>query len=161
MQECNAKIADKEGEIQSRLDDVEKARAAVYQIDKEISDADNTMSNLRNNLRVRKLVKDITETQTEIDSYDMEEAARAKRIFQERYKIEKDRETDMQAKVSGDLKYRGWVEGLPTLHQYAHLGGELSSCESQLKQLEGDMHDFKDVHKKYRDQLVRVKVCLF
>lgn len=57
------------------------------------------MSNLRNNLRVRKLTRDIIETQSEIDSYDMEEAARAKRVFQERYKVEKDRETEMQSKV--------------------------------------------------------------
>lgn len=100
MQDCNAKIMDKESEIQNGLEDVDKARAAVYQLDKEISDADNTMSNLRNNLRVRKLVKDIAEAQTEINSFDMEEAARCKRLFQERYKIEKDKETDMQTKVS-------------------------------------------------------------
>lgn len=45
--------------------------------------------------------------------------------------------------------------------QYARLGGELNSYESQLKQLEADLEDFKDVHKKYRDQLVKVKVCCY
>lgn len=113
MQDCNAKIASQESEIQNRVEELEKVRAAVYQIDKEISDADNTMSNIRNNLRVRKLAKDITEAQTEIDSYDMEEAARAKRLFQERYKIEKDKETDMQSKVCVLYKQRSYLSILP------------------------------------------------
>lgn len=106
MRDCNATIERQELDIQDQLAQVEQAREAVYKIDKEISDADNTMSNLRNNLRVRKLQKDIAEAQAEIDSYDMEEAARAKRIFQERYKIEKDRETEMQAKVRVSLIVR-------------------------------------------------------
>jgi DNA repair protein RAD50 len=58
------------------------------------------MTNLRENLRVRKLMRDIVETQAEIDSLDMEQAAKAKRHFEEKYKVEKQRETQMQSQVS-------------------------------------------------------------
>ena len=42
--------------------------------------------------------------------------------------------------------------------QYSHIGGELSSYKAQLKTLESDAQDFKNIHKKYRDQLIKVKV---
>lgn len=36
--------------------------------------------------------------------------------------------------------------------------GELVSLKSQLQSLESDFKEFKDVNKKYTDQLIRVKV---
>ena len=38
------------------------------------------------------------------------------------------------------------------------MGGELSSLREQLKVLEKDLAEFKDVYKRYADQLVKVKV---
>jgi hypothetical protein len=43
-------------------------------------------------------------------------------------------------------------------HQYAHIGGEVSSHKSQLKTWEEDLKDFKDINKRYTEQLIRVKV---
>lgn len=43
--------------------------------------------------------------------------------------------------------------------QYAHVGGELSSLKAQVRTLENDMKDFKDIGKRYTDQLIKVKVC--
>lgn len=94
---------------------------------------------MRENLRIRRLRQDIAATQAEIDSIDLEEAAKAKRIFDEKYNVEKQKETQLQSK-------------------YAHIGGEISSLQAQLKTLQGDQDDFKDVSKKYRDQLIRVKM---
>ena len=45
-----------------------------------------------------------------------------------------------------------------TPYQFAHLGGEISSHKSQLKTWEDDLKDFKDINKRYTDQLIRVKV---
>jgi len=42
--------------------------------------------------------------------------------------------------------------------QYHQLTGELGSLKAQLKSLETDLKEFKDVYKKYTDQLIRVKV---
>lgn len=43
--------------------------------------------------------------------------------------------------------------------QHAHLGGEMASHRAQLSTWESDLKEFKDVSKRYTDQLVKVKVC--
>ncbi|KAH8104626.1 AAA domain-containing protein [Cristinia sonorae] len=139
LDKCNERIQEYEAKIQSLNGQVEAVRAVVQSFEKEISDAGAAMANLRENIRVRKLMKDIAATAAEIATYDMEEAAKAKRIFQEKYSLEKEKETQMQSK-------------------YAHIGGELSSAQGQLKTLESDMKEFKDVGKRYREQLVKVKL---
>lgn len=78
---------------------VEEVRSAIQGIDKEINEAGASMANLRENIRVRKLIKDITDTQAQINTYDMEEAAKAKRNFNEKYQVEKARETELQGLV--------------------------------------------------------------
>jgi len=57
------------------------------------------MTNLRENIRVRKVAKEIDATQAEIDAMDMEQAAKARRQFDQKYNAEKQRETEMQSKV--------------------------------------------------------------
>ena len=49
------------------------------------------------------------------------------------------------------------VDAMP-FSQYSHIEGELVSLKSQLKSLESDYREFKDVNKKYTDQLIKVKV---
>lgn len=100
LEECDARIQDYEDEIQKLNEDVETVRASVQAFEKEISDAGAAMANLRENIRVRKLQNDIIAIVAEIGTYDMEEAARAKRNFQEKYSLEKEKETQMQSKVS-------------------------------------------------------------
>ena len=72
----------------------------MAEIDKEINESGASMANLRENIRVRKLVRAIEATQTEIDSFDMEEAAKARRTFKEKYDDEKERENEMHTKVT-------------------------------------------------------------
>ena len=113
--------------------------------------------NLHGNIRIRKLIRDIAATQAEIDSYDMEGAAKAKRNFEDRYQTEKQKETEMQSKVKA--RSRSTLVNLSShLLQYAHIGGEISSHQEQLKMTERDLRDFKDINKRYTDQLVKVKV---
>ena len=45
-----------------------------------------------------------------------------------------------------------------TALQYAHIGGEISSLSETLKQVEKDLREYKDINKRYTDQLVKVKV---
>ena len=79
---------------------IENVRNSVAAIDKEINESGASMANLRENIRVRKLAREIVATQAEIDSHDMEEAAKSRRNFQEKYKVEKQKESEMQSKVS-------------------------------------------------------------
>lgn len=139
LAECGEKIERYQSEIQEISMKVENIRENIAKIDKEINESGSSISNLRENLRIRKLVKDIAATQAEIDSYDMESAAKAKRTFDDRYQAEKQKETDMQSK-------------------YAHLGGEISSLNETLKQVEKDLREYKDTNKRYTDQLVKVKM---
>lgn len=99
LAECAEKIEHYESEIQDLGLKIETVRETIAKIDREINESGSTVSNLRDNLRIRKLVKDIAVTQAEIDSHDMEAAAKAKRNFEDRYQVEKQRETDMQSKV--------------------------------------------------------------
>ena len=99
LTECSGKIEHYEGEITELGIKIESVRETVATIDREINESGSSVSRLRDNIRMRKLVKDIDATQAEIDSYDMEAAAKAKRTFEDRYQVEKQRETEMQSKV--------------------------------------------------------------
>ncbi|KAL4080977.1 P-loop containing nucleoside triphosphate hydrolase protein [Scleroderma citrinum] len=139
LAECAEKIEHYESEIHDLGLKIETVRENIASIDREINESGSSVSNLRDNLRIRKLVKDIAATQAEIDSHDMESAAKAKRNFEDRYQVEKQRETEMQSK-------------------YAHIGGEISSLSQTLKQVEKDLREYKDINKRYTDQLVKVKM---
>ncbi|KAF9013278.1 hypothetical protein BDQ17DRAFT_1386857 [Cyathus striatus] len=141
IEACASKIEDHDNEIRSLGDQIENCREVIGRIDKEINESGASIANLRENIRVRKLAKDITDTVAEIGTHDMEEAARARRNFQEKFQPAKEKESRLQ-----------------TADEFSHLGGELSSLKSQLKSLETDLKEFKDINKKYTDQLVRVKV---
>lgn len=100
IKECDKKIRELEAEISQLGLSIEQARDRIAALDKELNESSASMTNLRENLRVRKLMRDISETQAEIDSMDMEQAAKARRHFEEKYKVEKQRETQMQSQVS-------------------------------------------------------------
>ncbi|KAF7365212.1 DNA repair protein rad50 [Mycena venus] len=138
-QETADKSEEVEVEIKELELNLEAARQVIKTIEKEINQSGSYMATLRENIRVRKLMAEIKELQAAIDKEDIEGAAKAKRNFQEKYSPAKEKETKLQT-------------------AYAHMAGELSSSRSQLKSLEGDLKDFKDINKKYTDQLIKVKM---
>lgn len=78
---------------------IENVRIAIAAIDKEIHESGATMSNLRDNIIVRRL-KEKTETiDKEIASYDMEEAAKARRNYEDKYQPAKAREQKLNEAV--------------------------------------------------------------
>lgn len=99
LQDCAEEIEVYETKIRNLGIAIERARENIAKIDKEINESGASVANLRENIRVRKLAKDIAATQAEIDSHDMEEAAKSRRNFQDKYKIEKQKETEMQSAV--------------------------------------------------------------
>ncbi|RPD62360.1 hypothetical protein L227DRAFT_34009 [Lentinus tigrinus ALCF2SS1-6] len=139
LRDLNELIEEKEAEVQEQALKLEQIRTKLGEIDREINEAGVTMANLRENLRFRRLKRDLAATESELNAIDMEEAAKAKRIWTEKWNVEKQKETDLQTK-------------------YAHIGGELSSLQAQLKTFETDMTDFKNIGKRYRDQLIKVKM---
>ncbi|KAF5385696.1 hypothetical protein D9757_005521 [Collybiopsis confluens] len=137
--ECESLLEDSTVEIKRQEKLVEEARERIAKIDKEINESGSSLLNLRENIRLRKLAKQIRDTQTEMDSYDMDEAARAKRTFGEQWSVKQKIEEKLQQKFS-------------------HIGGEISSHKSQLEIWESDGKEFIDVFKHYKEQLIKVKM---
>ncbi|KNZ73056.1 DNA repair protein RAD50 [Termitomyces sp. J132] len=138
LTECAQNIEHSDAEIKRLSEDIEAARTSIAAIEKEINASGASVANYRDNIRVRKLAKDIIETQAEMDACNMDEAAKAKRNFEEKYPKAKEKENKLQT-------------------NYSHIAGEVSSHQSQLKALEADLKEFEDINKKYTEQLIRVK----
>ena len=99
LEQCETEISDAEDEIADRERTIEEIRESVSKCEKEIHESDSFLANLRENERLRRLRKSIEENKTKIDAFDMEEAARARRQFDDKYALEKKREGDMEAEV--------------------------------------------------------------
>lgn len=99
LKDINEAIEEKEAEVQEQALKLEQIRTKLSEIDKETSEAAVTLANLRENIRFRRLKRDLTATEIELDAIDMEEAAKAKRIWTEKWNVEKQKETDLQTKV--------------------------------------------------------------
>ncbi|KIM43207.1 hypothetical protein M413DRAFT_444016 [Hebeloma cylindrosporum] len=139
LEDCSMRLEQCDIQHTELQNQVEVCREVISSIDKEINESGATISNLRDNIIVQKLNLDIANTQSEIDSYDMEEAAKARRNYEDKYEPAK-RKEDKLSEVC---------------HQ---LTGEIGAQKAQLKSLENDLKEFKDVYKNYTDQLIRVKV---
>ena len=101
LKECEHRITEHESRINELAADIETTRGTIASIDKEVNESSAAMTNLRENIRARKLGKEIEAAQAEIDAMDLEEAAKARRQFDIKYNLEKQRETEMQSKVWG------------------------------------------------------------
>ncbi|KAH9480437.1 DNA repair protein RAD50 [Psilocybe cubensis] len=139
LEECSSSLEQCEIRLNEIHTQIEGSRELIASIDKEINESGATESNLRDNIQVQKLTRDIAKTQAEIDSYDMEEAAKARRNYEDKYEPTKRKEVKLSE----------------TVHQ---LTGELGTLKAQSKTLDNDLKEYKDVYKNYTDQLIRVKV---
>lgn len=99
LAECAEKIEEKEQQIRDLVKRVEDMRASIAKIDKAINEAGATTVTLRENLRIKRLATEIVKIQHEIESYDVDDAAKLRRNYEEQYPIEKAKETEMQTKV--------------------------------------------------------------
>lgn len=99
MEECRTKVDETDDKLREIGLALEAARESIAAIDKEINSSGNFVANLRENIRLRKLTRDVADTQSEIDKYDMEEVAKAKRNFEQQYGVSKAKQEDLQAAV--------------------------------------------------------------
>jgi len=85
--------------LQELNNQLEASREIISGIEKEIHESGASLSNLRDNIIARNLAKDIAKTQAEINSYDMEEAGKARRNYDEKYEPAKQREKQLHEAV--------------------------------------------------------------
>jgi DNA repair protein RAD50 len=108
LEQCEEKVSQHEARIGELSAEIESVRATIAEIDKEINESGASLADLRENIRIRKLARDIEATVAQINSYDMEEAAKARRNFEAKYTSEKEKETQMQSKVLVSLFLSFW-----------------------------------------------------
>ncbi|KAF9445394.1 hypothetical protein P691DRAFT_735057 [Macrolepiota fuliginosa MF-IS2] len=140
LENTSGRVQELDLELQESNKQLNTIREIIADIQKEINEGGASVANLRDNIRARRLIGEISEVQTEIDSHDMEEMARARRNFEEKYKLAKEKEDNLRV-------------------EYGRLRGELDTLQQQVEKYDNDLKkNFKDINKKYTDQLIRVKV---
>lgn len=140
LQECREVKDDADAAYKDLAVRASEATDALDALKQEVMYGDATLSNLHQNLQCRKLARSIAENQAKIDEFDMEEAAKAKRNFEDKYPKEKKKEEDLHAKLSRH-------------------GGELSAKTEEMKTMESDLKEYKNVYKEYTEQLIAVKIA--
>ena len=99
LRHCINKLSELETEIQQVEGEVERLRALVQKQDNDVSAAGADLANLRENLRLRKLQREIQETKDFIKSLKLEEASKAKEEFDEKWGKAKAAENEAQGRV--------------------------------------------------------------
>ena len=99
LRHCIDKLSELELEIQQVEGEVERFRTLVQKQDNDVSAAGADLANLRENLRLRKLQREIQETKDVINSLKLEEASKAKEQFEEKWGKAKAAENEAQARV--------------------------------------------------------------
>lgn len=99
LDDCLIKIQQCEDELNEGNERLEACRGAIKTIEREIGESGASNTNLRENIRVRKLQKDILDIQAQIDTYDVEEAARARRNFNAQWEKRKEEENQLNTAV--------------------------------------------------------------
>ncbi|KAF8322507.1 hypothetical protein DL93DRAFT_2123877 [Clavulina sp. PMI_390] len=140
LQKCEDRLVAAEKAIADAELEARKKSEELAAVTKQEHEGGATFARYNDNLRLRRLRAKLEQLQAEHASYDMDEAARAKRNFEK--------------------KWPAMTENLDRLKdKRARIGGELSTQQGHLTKFEQDMKaDFNDIHKRYTDQLVRVKV---
>ncbi|KZV65287.1 hypothetical protein PENSPDRAFT_655878 [Peniophora sp. CONT] len=139
LHDCENKIKTTEEQISQQSEALEALRKTIADVEKEINEGGAVLANLRDNMRMRRLRADIAAIEAELNSMDLDEAAKAKRNFEQKFPAEQKKEQDLAA-------------------QNSYIGGELNSLKAQLKVLEKEVKEYKDINQKYTDQLVKVKM---
>jgi len=93
LQECDQTI-------QTLTATLEELRESKAEVEREINTGGATMSNLRDNILVRKFMADAAAIQAQIDTYDMVEAGEARKDYEEKYGPMKQCEQDLNDSVS-------------------------------------------------------------
>ena len=78
-------------------------RARKAQLEKEMNDGGAYLVKLHQNRRLRKTKREIEEVEEQISKMDMEEAFKARRNFDDKFRAEKERETQLHSKVSDEF----------------------------------------------------------
>ncbi|KAG8880381.1 DNA repair protein rad50 [Tulasnella sp. 332] len=133
-------VTELEAHVAKTVSSIDAKRIDMAAKEAEVNQGEARRSSLENNQRWRKLKRRIEETEIELESLPMEEAAESKRDFDVKYDAMQKRERDIKGKI-------------------ARLSGEVSILKAQIKSYQKDLsNEFKNIKKRYMDQLIKVKM---
>ena len=99
MEDCTAALQESEARSKDLQVQIEDVRRTIASIEKEINESGATLSNLRDNIIVRRLKEKIETIDKDIASFDMEEAAKARRNYEDKYQPAKAKEQKLNEVV--------------------------------------------------------------
>lgn len=97
-------VRDLEKQIAKLDDDISELQQAIADLRNDLASSDQRAQNIDNNIAFRKAEKQIQELVVEIESIDLEEAARAKQQFDTKYKKAERERTENYGRVSSKRK---------------------------------------------------------
>ncbi|WVR06574.1 hypothetical protein IAU60_003606 [Kwoniella sp. DSM 27419] len=140
VRETEAALTDVKREIAVASDARSTIESTIASLSAELSKAESLKGNISNNLKYRDDGRKVEEVQKELDSLDLESAARSRKEFSEKYRPMMDEEEEVGGKV----------------HLYS---GQLLAMTENRKRTEKTLKsDYKDIDKQFKEQLIKTKV---
>ncbi|OCF37294.1 DNA repair protein RAD50 [Kwoniella heveanensis BCC8398] len=140
LREAEAAMSDIKREIAIATDARTTIEATIASLSSELSKAESLKGNISNNLKYREDGRKVEDVQRELDSLDLESAAKSRKEFSERYRPMMDEEEDVGGRV----------------HLYS--GQLLAMTENRKKTEKTLKSDYKDIDRQFKDQLIKTKV---
>nr|XP_019013012.1 DNA repair protein RAD50 [Kwoniella pini CBS 10737]OCF51793.1 DNA repair protein RAD50 [Kwoniella pini CBS 10737] len=140
IREVEASLSDVKREISIASDARSTIESVISQLSSELSKAESLKGNISNNLKYREDGKRVQDVQRELDTLDLESAAKSRKEFSEKYRDMMDEEEEVGGKV----------------HLYS--GQLLAMTEGRKKTEKTLKSDYKDIDKHFKDQLIKTKV---
>ncbi|GHJ86488.1 hypothetical protein NliqN6_2890 [Naganishia liquefaciens] len=132
-------VRDLEHQIAQLDNDISDLQQEIANLRNDHASSDQRAQNIDNNIAFRTAIKQIKDLQTEIESIDLEEAARAKQQFDTKYQKAERERTELYGKLQ-------------------QLVGEISQMKQQAKRMQRQLDtDYKNIHSEYIDCLVKWK----
>jgi DNA repair protein RAD50 len=103
LKRCDDRVQELEHTITELSDIVRQRRDAIAVVEKEKNEGGATLARYRDNVRLRKLRAELVQVKRERDSYDMEEASKARRNFERTFPKMQEKLERLKDKVREDL----------------------------------------------------------
>ncbi len=139
LEKCKRDIDQMAQKITQKEVNVKKLGDDIHKVELDLGDAMGQERNIRDNLRLRKLKREMIETENEL-----------KELRAKNAEVEK-------------VKYEQEAEKLNTRNSrltasYAGKNGEIKQMDDQLSQLERELNtEYKDIHSQYKREWVKLK----
>ncbi|KAI5452761.1 DNA repair protein rad50 [Naganishia albida] len=139
LEDCERAVRDLEKQLAQLDSDISDLQQEIADLRNDLASSDQRAQNIDNNILYRQAERQIQQLQVEIESIDLEEAARAKSQFDTKYKKAERERTETYAKLQ-------------------QMVGEISQMKEQAKRMQRQLEtDYKNIHGEYIDCLVKWK----